>query len=49
MRTQLLIPEKSAMAQKQKMSILSNELVRRLSNICIDKAETDEKKKVADH
>ena len=49
MRTQLLIPEKSAMAQKQKMSILSNELVRRLSNICIDKAEAGEKRKVADH
>ena len=37
------------MAQKQKMSILSNELVRRMSNICIEKAEKDEKKKVADH
>ena len=48
MRTQLLIPERSAMSQKQKMSILSNELVRRMSNICIEKVGLEEKKMVVD-
>ena len=33
MRTQLLVMRDSSMAERQKMDILSNELVRRLSNI----------------
>ena len=33
MKTQLVIPKRSAMAMKQKMSINSNDLNRRLSNI----------------
>ena len=49
MRTQLLIPEMSAMAQKQKMSILSNELVRRMSNIYVEKNSEEEKIRVTDH
>ena len=49
MRTQLVIPENSAMCMRQKMSILSNELIRRLSNINIEKAEEDEKVNVVEH
>ena len=49
MRTQLVIPEKSAMSQKQKMNIMSNKLVRRMSNICVDKNLEEEKMKVIDH
>jgi hypothetical protein len=33
MKTQFTVMQKSAMSEHQKMSILSNELVRRLSNI----------------
>ena len=49
MRTQLLIPERSAMATTQKMNILSNELIRRLSNINIEKVEEGEVTRVVDH
>ena len=49
MRSQLVIPEKSAMAMSQKISILSNDLVRRLSNINIEKVEEEENVRVVEH
>ena len=49
MRSQLVIPEKSAMAMSQKISILSNDLVRRLSNINVEKVEEEEKVRVVEH
>ena len=45
----MLIPERSAMAVRQKMSILSNELVRRLSNMNIERVEPEEKIRIVDH
>ena len=49
MRSQLVIPEKSAMAMSQKISILSNDLVRRLSNINVEKVEEEDKVRVVEH
>ena len=37
MRNQMLIPERSAISSKQKISILSNEAIRRLTNVNIKK------------
>ena len=45
----MLIPERSAMTVRQKMSILSNELVRRLSNMNIERVEPEEKIRIVDH
>ena len=45
MRTKLLIPERSAMSNKQKMNILSNEVIRRISNINVEKEVSE----VLDH
>ena len=49
MRTQLLIPERSAMASKQKMNILSNEVIRRLSNTNVEKVEEREVLEILNH
>ena len=49
MKTQLVIPKRSAMAMKQKISINSNDLNRRLSNINIDRMEDGELERVTDH
>ena len=49
MRMQLLIPDRSAMAVRQKMSILTNELVRRLSNMNVESVEPEEKIRIVDH
>ena len=43
-----MIPDKSAMPERQKINILSNDLVRRLSNIKVEKAEEGEVRKVID-
>ena len=48
MKSQLMIPEKSAMSDKQKISILSNDLVRRLSIIKMEQVEEGEEEKVID-
>ena len=48
MRNHILIPERSAMPIKQKMNILSNEIIRRLSNIKVECAEEKEVVKVMD-
>ena len=48
MRTQLLIPKRSAMPQRQKMNIQTNELNRRLSNID-DRLGVEEQMLVTDH
>ena len=48
MRSQLIMMKRSAQGEQQKMDILSNELVRRMSNIC-DKVENQEKVDVIDH
>ena len=49
MRSQLLIPERSAMPTRQKMSILGNELVRRLSNMNAEKVDDGEKIAIVEH
>ena len=49
MRSQLMIPANSAMSEKQKMNILSNDLIRRLSNLKIEKAEVGEEQRIIDH
>ena len=49
MRSQLVIPERSAMATRQKYNILSNDLVRRLSNINMERVQEDEKIGVVEH
>ena len=49
MRTQLLIPERSAKAVTQKINILSNELIRRLSNVNLKKVEEGEIERIVDH
>ena len=49
MKTQLVIPKRSAMSMKQKISINSNDLNRRLSNINIDRMEDGEIERVTDH
>ena len=46
MKSQILIPARSAMAETQRMNILSNDLVRRLSNVKIEQAEEGEVEKV---
>ena len=46
MRSQLVVPEKTAMSTKQKINILSNDLVRRLSNIYIERAEEGEVERI---
>ena len=48
MKTQLQLPKKSAMSEKQKL-ILSNDLNRRLSNINVDRMPEEEKLEVVDH
>ena len=49
MRSQILIPERSAMSQRQKMSILGNELVRRLTNMNAEKNDEEERRRIVDH
>ena len=49
MRSQIVIPENSAMSEKQKLNILSNDLIRRLSNVKIEKAEEGEEQRIIDH
>ena len=49
MRSQLMIPDKSAMPERQKFNILSNDLVRRMSSIKVEKAEEGEEQRVIDH
>ena len=49
MRNQMLIPERSAISSKQKMSILSNEAVRRLSKVNIEKLGEEEAAEVLEH
>ena len=46
MKSQILIPARSAMAETQRMNILSNDLVRRLSNVKIEQSEEGEVEKV---
>ena len=48
MRSQLVMMKRSAQGEHQKMDILSNELVRRLSNVS-DKVDFKEKIKTIDH
>ena len=48
MKTQLVIPRRSAMSMKQKISININDLNRRLSNINIERMEEGEIERVAD-
>ena len=49
MKTQLVIPKRSAMSMKQKISINSNDLNRRLSNINVERMEKGEIERVTDH
>ena len=49
MKTQLQLPKRSAMSEKQKISILSNDLNRGLSNINVEKMPEIEKKEVTNH
>ena len=46
MKTPYVLMQRSAMASKQKFNILSNELIRRLSNINKEGTELEEKKRV---
>ena len=48
MKTQMMIPRRSAMAEKMKISIASNDLNRRLSNINIERMPESEKLEVVD-
>ena len=48
MKTQLMIPRRSAMAEKVKISVASNDLNRRLSNINIERMPETEKLEVVD-
>ena len=48
MRSQLIKMKRSAQGEQQKMDILSNEMVRRLSNVC-DQVEFAEKIGIIDH
>jgi hypothetical protein len=43
-----MIMKRSAQGEQQKMDILSNELVRRMSNVC-DRVEDSEKVAIVDH
>ena len=49
MRSQLIVPERTAMSTKQKMNIMSNDLVRRLSSINLERAEEGEVERVVEH
>ena len=49
MRSQLLIPERSAMSERQKINILSNDVIRRLSNMNVEKEEEGERIRIVDH
>ena len=44
----MMIPEKSAMAKTQRMNILSNDLVRRVSNVKLEQAEEGEVLRIVD-
>ena len=48
MKTQIMIPRRSAMPEKMKMSIASNDLNRRLSNVNVERMPEEEKIQVAD-
>ena len=48
MRSQLVMMKRSAQGEQQKMDILSNELVRRMSNVC-DKVDDKERVGIVDH
>ena len=48
MRSQLIMMKRSAQGEQQKMDILSNEMVRRLSNVC-DQVADSEKVGIIDH
>ena len=41
MKTPLVIGAESAMSEHQNMSILSNEVIRRMSNISMDKSQSE--------
>ena len=45
----MLIPERSAMSTRQKMSIFSNELVRWVFNVNVEKIEKEDIIRVVDH
>ena len=49
MRSQQVIPRKSAIAERQKNSILSNEMNRRLSNVNVDAVKEEEMMAIIDH
>ena len=46
MKSQMMIPARSAMPERQRMNILSNDLVRRLSNIKLEQVEEGEIERV---
>ena len=48
MKTQMMMPRRSAMAEKMKISIASNDLNRRLSNINIERMPESERLEVVD-
>ena len=48
MKSQLMMMKRSAQGEQQKMDILSNELIRRMSNVC-DKVDITEKVEIIDH
>ena len=48
MKTDFIVMQRSAMSQQQKYSILSNEMIRRLSNTDFKLSNLDEKIKVID-
>ena len=49
MRTKLLIPERSAMSNKQKINILIKEVIRRISNTNVEKVGEKEVSEVLNH
>ena len=48
MKSQMMIPEKSAMPETQRMNILSNDLVRRVSNVKLEQAEEGKVLRIVD-
>ena len=48
MKTKILIPRRSAMPERTKINIASNDLNRRLSNINVERMPEEEKVIVAD-
>ena len=48
MKSKMMIPEKSAMAKTQRMNILSNDLVRRVSNVKLEQAEEGKVLRIVD-